>query len=273
MFVTYIFIFILGTVLGSFLSALTYRIVRGKSFTKGRSYCPKCKNKISWYDNIPLLSYVLLKGKCRNCHKKISTRYPLLELSTGLLFVGAFLKALRCDQLSNCMSCHGGLVCPWIDVNFILGYIFILFLILVLVSIFITDIEEMIIPDSIVFTGFMIFYIFYAIAFSEDLFKFLFSGFFAGLFLLILHLITKGRGMGLGDVKFSVMGGFILGPQLTIAWLFLSFVLGALVGLLLLALKKAKFGKQIPFGPYLVLSFVIVIFFGHDLYHFFNLPY
>lgn len=269
--ITYLFIFVLGAVFGSFLSAFTYRVVRGKSVLKGRSYCPKCKKKISWYDNIPLLSYILLKGRCRNCGKIISLLYPLLELSSGFLFLGVFLKAINCTRL--CGLCGNDLICSWVNTNFILGYAVSLILVLVLISIFITDIEEMIIPDSIVFFGLFIFYIFYAAYFPSDLFRFLLSGFSAGSFLLFLHLLTLGKGMGLGDVKFAVFGGFILGPKLTITWLFLSFILGALIGLLLLAMKKAKFGKQIPFGPYLVISFIIVMFFGSGIYKFLNLPF
>lgn len=262
----------LGTVCGSFLSVFTYRLVKGKNFVKGRSYCPKCKKKISWYDNIPLLSYVLLKGKCRNCKKKISIRYPLLELSTGFLFLGTFLKALNCIN-TYCVNCSKELVCLWTGVDFMLGYILLIVLLLVLVSIFLIDVEEMIIPDSIIFSGFLIFYIFYALFFSEDLFTFLLSGLVSGLFLLSLHLITLGRGMGLGDVKFAILGGFVLGSKLTVVWLFLSFVVGAVVGLLLIGAKKAKFGRHVPFGPFLAISFIITIFFGSELYGILNIPF
>lgn len=273
MFLTYTFIFILGAVMGSFLSAFTYRVTRNVSVLKGRSYCPNCKKKISWYDNVPIISYILLKGRCRNCKKRISIRYPLLELSTGLLFVGMFLKALECSLLPRCLSCDFGLVCSWTNFNFIFGYVLVLILMLILVSVFIIDIEEMIIPDIIIFRGFFVFYILYAILFSEDLFNFLLSGFLAGFFILMLHLVTKGRGMGLGDVKFAILGGFILGYKMTMLWLFIAFIIGAFVGLMLIFLKKAKFGKQIPFGPFLVISFIIVIFFGPELYEFLNLPF
>ena len=99
MFWYYSFIFLLGLVFGSFLTSFPYRLLIGELFPKGRSYCPQCKKQINWYDNIPLLSFILLKGKCRSCKKKIPLVYPITELSTGLLFVLISSKVLNFRRL------------------------------------------------------------------------------------------------------------------------------------------------------------------------------
>ncbi|MBN1168794.1 prepilin peptidase [Candidatus Woesebacteria bacterium] len=272
MFLTYILIFIFGAVFGSFISAYTYRLTNGDTVLKGRSYCPKCKKGISWYDNIPVLSYVLLKGKCRKCKSKISIRYPLLEISTGTIFAAVYSKYMSVVNIYG-SNCGADLFCRWVQNGGIAGLLLIFILVLILISVFVIDVEEMIIPDTLIFKGFLIFYFFYSIYFSDGLFKFLLSGFCAALFILMLHLVTNGKGMGLGDVKFSLFGGFILGFRLTAVWLFLSFILGAMVGLILISFKKAKFGKKIPFGPYLATAFVLVILFGPRLYNMMNLPF
>jgi prepilin signal peptidase PulO-like enzyme (type II secretory pathway) len=274
MILTYVFIYILGSVIGSFLSSYTYRIVTKKSVLKGRSFCPECKKKIAWYDNVPILSYLSLKGRCRNCGKKISLRYPLLELSTGLLFLGAFVSLQSCfgSAMTGGMV-NDGVVCSWGTASPIIGLLSLLVLLSSLGAIFIIDIEHMIIPDSLIFPLLLIVYLFFAIYFSQETFLFLLTGLVAALFLLFLHLITFGKGMGLGDVKFAIIGGFILGPQLTLVWLFLSFVLGAVVGVFFLLLGRTKFGKQIPFGPFLVISFILVIFKGPLIYNLLDLPF
>lgn len=168
-----------------------------KSVLKGRSFCPRCKKKINWYDNIPLVSYLFLGGKCRKCRKRISIRYPLLEISTGLLFLGTYMSYQSCfngAQVNETLV--GGLVCKWSSASPILGLLLLIALVSVLVSIFIIDIEHMIIPDSLLFSAFLVFYVFTAIIFSEQLFTLLLTGTIASLFLLTLNLATLGRGMG-----------------------------------------------------------------------------
>lgn len=235
-------LFILGLVIGSFLSAYTYRLPQRKTVIKGRSICPKCKKKIAWYDNIPLLSFLLLKGKCRKCHKKISIRYPVIELVTGLGFVGAWF-------LSD-------------------GFISLFFLLLffcLLLAIFIVDLESRIIPDEFIFVGFAAAIVFLLITNPPILYVHLFSGLVAALFLLLIHLVTRGRGMGLGDVKLAIFGGTLLGWPMTLVWLFTAFLTGAIVGIILVLVKKMAFGKHIAFGPFLVASLVIVFVWGVEL--------
>ena len=211
----------------------------------GRSFCPKCKNKISWFDNIPLVSYLLLAGRCRSCQKKISLRYPLIELTTTLGFIA---------------------------VSYFNYPVYFYFLIPILICIFVIDLEHQFIPDGLVFLGIIVCFLFFLLSpvpyrevasSAYPLFANFLSGFVSAFFLLVLHLITKGKGMGLGDVKLAILGGLILGWPYFVVWLFLSFIFGAFIGIVLILLKKASFGKKIPFGPYLVVSFWLTMIYGN----------
>jgi len=232
--------------MGSFLGAYTFRYPRGISVLRGRSVCPKCKKNLVWYDNIPVLSFILLKGRCRECGKKISLRYPLIELATALGFVGIWFLFLE----------------P----------VFLVFLILIfslLVAVFVIDLEQKIVPDELVFTGFGL-TVFYLLLISPStLFTSLAAGFGAALFLLLVHLATRGRGMGLGDVKFAVFAGTLLGWPMMPVWLFTAFLTGAVVGTILVLAKKVSFGKQIAFGPFLVISLIIVFIWGEKFINLF----
>ena len=179
-------IFLLGLVFGSFLTALTYRNERGLSVSKGRSFCPKCKKQITARDNIPLLSYLLLKGKCRNCRKKISIRYPLIELSTAIAFVMVWLFYLNCN-VGNFMA---GSMCWW-KANFgIYALLMSFFISLMLVAIFIIDLEERIIPDNLVFISSAVIILLLLFGAHEHFFEFLLSGLMAGVFILFLHFFV-----------------------------------------------------------------------------------
>lgn len=218
---------VFGLIVGSFLGAFTYRYPRGISILTGRSYCPSCKKKLAWYDNIPLISFIFLKGKCRNCGKRISWRDPAIELATGLGFVGIWF--LHSDFISL----------PFLLLAFSL-----------LIAIFVIDLESKVIPDELVFLGFGLVVFFLLVSRPASFFANLAAGFGAAAFLLLLNLATRGKGMGLGDVKFAVFGGSLLGWPGTVVWLFLAFLTGAVVGSILILAKKLSFGKQIAFGPF-----------------------
>lgn len=237
----------LGLIFGSFISALTWRYLRGMSVNKGRSICPNCKHQINWYDNIPLLSYLFLSGKCRNCKKHISLRYPLIESVTALGFIAIVYFATNVQDT----VLHG-----------VYSIVISLILFLILEAIFIIDLENQIIPDSFVFWGILVVFLYTTYFIPDTLFASLFSGFLAATFLLLIHLFTKGKGMGLGDVKFAVLGGLIVGSKLIFIWLFLAFLTGAVIGIILILGKKAGFKSQIAFGPFLVLSIPLAILFG-----------
>jgi leader peptidase (prepilin peptidase) / N-methyltransferase len=237
-----IILFVLGLLFGSFATALSYRLVHGESIAKGRSHCDNCHAQIHWYDNIPLLSFLLLGGKCRSCKKPISIRYPLIELSTALSFVAAFLFQSR-------------IVVSYLSLPVILFFIFIF------IVIFVIDWEHQIIPDELVFIGLGVLFTVFILSDFDKVFLHLFAGFAASLFLLLINFLTRGRGMGLGDVKLAILMGVVLGIY-SINWMFLSFIIGGLVGLVLLALGKAKMADRIAFGPFLIIGFFVTIFGG-----------
>lgn len=248
-----ILIGIFGLIIGSFIASYTYRVREKITVAKGRSFCPHCKKDISWYDNIPLISYLVLSGKCRNCRKNIDLRYPLIELATALVFVLIFITS---------QFCLSSPLCYWQDKIGIFAIPYFLFVSFSLIAIFITDIEDQIIPDSLSFLLFTFVASALLVANPEDIYARLFTGFFLSLVFLLLHIITLGRGMGLGDVKLVLFAGMFFGWKLSLLWVFMSFVIGALVGVGLIVAGKAKFGKQIAFGPFLVVSFFVTIFAG-----------
>ena len=235
-------LFVFGIVFGSFISALTWRYPKDISITKGRSICPKCKKQISWFDNIPLLSFILLGGKCRNCKKPISWRYPAIELATGIGFVAI-------ASLQGC-SLQG---------------VYSIIIFLILEAIFVIDLENKIIPDSFVFFGIFVVAVYSLIFNPQSTILLFLSGFLAASLLLIIHLLTKGRGMGLGDVKFAVLGGLLVGSKLLLIWLFLAFLTGAAVGIILILGRKAHLKSQIAFGPFLVLAIPLALVFGEKI--------
>jgi len=220
--------------------------------------CPKCKKKINFYNNIPLLSFILLGGKCRNCRKKISIRYPLIEASTALVFLLIYLAYRN-------LVFRGGVLGVWKGIIGVTTLPYFLIVTACLIAIFVIDFEHQIIPDELVFFIFLLTTVVLFFGNYEKMYMYLFSSFAGALFLLLLNLITKGKGMGLGDVKLALIGGIFLSFKLVYLWFFLSFTIGAIVGLVLLAFKKAKFGKPIPFGPFIIAAFFIVLFWGEGL--------
>lgn len=259
---TSVLIFIFGLCVGSFLNVLIYRLPHSLPIT-GRSFCPSCKKSIAWYDNIPLLSFVILRGRCRFCHSPISWQYPLIELVTGLLTIVAVYHILIYDILAGVYS---------------------LLVIYVLIVVFFSDLKYQIIPDQIVYTAIVVTLI-YNFVFrssfvsgeswlllrssqppSEVFTGYLLTGFGAAGFFLILFLITKSKGMGLGDVKLAGLMGLVLGfPGIVVA-LYLAFLTGAAFGVILILTGKKKLGSHIPFGPFLAGATILNLFYGEVIW-------
>lgn len=237
-------IFIAGCCVGSFLNVLIYRIPADLSIS-GRSFCPKCKKKISWRENIPLVSFFLLHKRCKNCHSPISWQYPIVELITGILFV------LTVFLISNNSTIE--------QFNNLIPIIYYLFIVSCLVVIFFTDLKYGIIPDKITYPAIIISFIFLISQYPNILISNLLSGVAASLFLLMLHLITRGRGMGFGDVKLALLMGIFLGSPGILISLYASFLTGAVVSLILILAGLKRFGQTIPFGPFLVLGTLIAL--------------
>lgn len=240
---------ILGLVIGSFISALTFRYPKSVSIINGRSFCDSCRAQISWYDNIPLLSFLMLKGKCRKCDNLISYRYPLIEFVTALGFYSIYY---------------------FFWPNFV-DLFFYLLVFTTLISIFVIDLENKIIPDDFTFWGIFFTTIYLLTGRFSILIPSFFAGFALAAFLLFIHLVTKGRGMGLGDVKFAVFGGIVTGPSLAGIWLLNAFLTGGIAGIILILAGRAKFKDQIAFGPFLVAAIPITLIWGQKIIGFLGL--
>lgn len=235
---------LLGLSMGSFLGALTWRMPRGMSILTGRSQCPRCHKVIAWYDNIPLLSYILLGGRCRNCHQAISIRYPLIEAATAIGFVSI-----------------------WYSTPVAVPYLLLVFSLLV--AIFVIDFEHRIIPDELVFAGFAGTSI-YLLMTNSLLWVNLLTGFLLADFLLLVHLITFGRGMGLGDVKLALFLGTFFSWPLGLIWIFASFLIGGAFGFTLILLGRAGLRQKIAFGPFLVVAASVTFVFAEKILLFFK---
>lgn len=236
----YSFIFILGTLIGSFLNCLLYRLEQNKSFVFGRSICPKCKHELAWKDLVPILSFVFLRARCRYCKKRISFQYPLIELISGILLSLLFY--------------YTGLTAE---------FGFLAFIFFSMLAIFIYDLRHFIIPDKILFP--LIFVTFIYVLINSSAVLALLSALGAALFFLIIYLLSKGEWMGFGDVKLAVFLGLFLSWPNILLGLFLSFVIGAIIGIGLIVFGKKGLKSQVPFGPFLIIGSVIAFFWGQEI--------
>ncbi|TRZ49055.1 prepilin peptidase [bacterium] len=259
MFLVTIFIFVMGLVWGSFLNVVIYRMSHGSSPLSGRSICPRCKHKLAWFYNVPLLSFFWLRGRCAYCHKKISMRYPLIEALTGVMFVWWFLVGFNFFKLVGL---------PW---SFIQP-VFWLVVGMVMLSIFMTDLLYTVIPFSLNLLLFSL-ALFYRVGLTgfgimqaDDFFRALLSG--AGLCLVFVFLqvltkaVKKVDGFGLGDMYLAPSLGLLLGWPKILPGVFFSFTLGAVVGVGLILLGRKKFGQYLPFGPFLIVGTVLALLWG-----------
>jgi len=246
-----VFIFVFGLIVGSFLNVLADRLPREESVVRGRSHCERCKKTLQWYDLIPLISFISLKGRCRYCHARLSFVYPIVEITTGVLFVITTIFVLN------------GLKFSISDFQFLISLIYYLFIVSVLIVIFFADLKCEIIPDKIVFPAIVVSALYLILNTQYSILPYLLSALGAGLFFLLLFLITKGKGMGLGDVKFAFLMGLILGYPNIVISLYIAFLTGAIIGVALILWKKRKMsGATIPFGPFLVLGTLTALFWG-----------
>ena len=250
----YLAAFALGGIWGSFCNVCIYRIPQNKNVVKGRSFCPSCKNQIKWYDNIPFLSFIILKGKCRNCSNKISLQYFLVEFISAVSFVVFY-------------SIYG----------ISLTTLFLIILSIFFIIIFFIDLKHFIIPNTLTFPLMAIGFI---KSFDPNLNTNIFPNYLNSLlggiigYLIIwtiIYLYKKFRnieGMGLGDAKLLSAIGFWFG------WISLPFIIfiSSLVALLVVAPslvnKSKKMSSEIPFGPYIIIGCILFISFSNQIKYF-----
>ena len=254
-----IFFFILGAVVGSFLNVVILRSIREESWVTGRSHCDVCRKMIPWYDNIPLLSFVLLRGRCRHCQTAISISHPVVEGLTGLLFVWWYAGLFVFFKLTQ-------------EPFVILQPLFWLVVAALLIVIFFTDILVFIIPNKVValLTAVVVMYqlALLAAGIMQPL-DFLWTVLgTAGsvLFFFSLWFFTKGKGFGFGDVKLIAPLSLLMGWPAMVVGIFLSFISGAVVGMFFVLVGKKRMKQPIPFGPFLIFGTVIALLWGHDIF-------
>ncbi len=244
--ILYIVAFIFGTIIGSFLNVVIYRLPRRGSILKPAfSFCPSCGTTIKWYDNIPIISYFLLKGRCRVCKSSISKRYPFVEFLTGVASVLSLWKT-----------------------GLSIDYFFVFSFIAILIAITFIDLDFKIIPDELNLFGFILglTYSFFRKDFTPvDAVLGAVVG--AGILWLIAFAYEKLRGiegLGFGDVKMMAFIGTYVGWFGSLFTIFFGSLIGTIVGLIFAYVSKAedKGNFEIPFGPFLALGAAVYIFFG-----------
>lgn len=257
-FLTTFFFFILGAFVGSFLDVVTNRVARGEPFLGGRSHCEKCGRNLTWKELIPVISFLIQGGKCKWCQAKLSWEYPLVEVTTGILFALTYQKIGVIGEIRE-----------------IGEIIFWLMIVSALTVLFIADLKYYLLPDQILLPTILLVLIrvigeIRGIGEVRVLQEEIITAVGASAFFLGLMLITRGRGMGGGDVKLAFLMGLLLGWPLTLIALYSSFISGALVSLILIALRKKRFGQIIPFGPFMIFSTFLTLFFPQQLLSIFN---
>lgn len=242
----FIFAFLFGAVVGSFLNVCIYRLPAGKSIVFPPSACPACATPIRWYDNIPIVGWLVLGGKCRACRAPISRQYPLVELLNGLLTLALFAK----------LGPTATFAVLWV---FCCALVVITFI----------DLEHQIIPDVISLPGIVLGFIssFFLPwhSWSNSLIGIVAGGGFLLLIAYGYELLTKKEGMGGGDIKLLAMMGAFLGWRAVPFIIFAASLLGSVVGVTLMLVQKKDGKLAIPFGPFLAFGAVLFIFYGKQL--------
>jgi len=286
-----VFVSLIGLGMGSFINVITTRFqpdknISFKKLVSGRSRCPFCLHQIKWYDLIPIFSFVFLKGKCRYCGKKISWQYPIVEILTAIIFVLTFLKFWNLTPVRLALAQH---IYSWPIIFFII----FLFYILLLLVLSIIDLKYYIFPDLYIIVGDVVailvniyFYFLYLNSQSHffncgvnflgsyiDYFNCQFNPLISALlgivvasgFLFLIYILSRGKGIGFGDVKLGVFIGLILGFTNSIMAIALAFIFGSIVGIIMLAFKKRTLKSMVPFGPFLALGVLVTILFGSNI--------
>jgi leader peptidase (prepilin peptidase)/N-methyltransferase len=237
---------VLGAIMGSFLNVVTYRLPRHESLVTPASHCPRCATPVKPYDNIPILSWLLLRGHCRSCAAPISPRYPLIEAGTAVLCAGAVLAHHSATGIALSVV-----------------------LILLVVPAAMIDLEHRIIPNRITALGAVLALVLGTALDPAGEPGRLVAGAAAGGFLLLAALAYPG-GMGMGDVKLAAVMGLLLGSAVAPAIL-IALLSGVLVGAVVIARKGTAEGRKtaIPFGPFLALGALVAVFAGQEIVQFY----
>jgi len=245
----YVFLFLLGAAVGSFLNVLIDRLPRKEGFLFGRSYCENCRTPLPWFDLIPIFSFFWLRGRCRFCKTRIPLRLLVVEILTGVGFVLLFWLG---------KDYHG--LYYWLLIT-VYCLLFSSFIVL-----FFTDLEYGILPDRVVAPAMAATLVWRITPLVLNTRYWILPALGLALFFLFLIAITRGRGMGFGDVKLGFLVGLVLGWPGTLVAAFLAFLLGGLVSAILLVVGRKHFGETVPFGPFLIIGTGIAVVFGSQIW-------
>ncbi len=238
---------ILGLIVGSFLTAVIHRLPDLRTIIRERSHCPQCKKELGLWDLIPLLSFVVLAGKCRYCSKKISWQYPLVELTTALIFV-----------------------LIWLNFGLSVYSVFLAIVWAGLIVIAAYDLRKMIIPDEIVWSLVILALLYFVVRSLNEWSLAVFTSAVVGALIfggiiLIFHYASGGKWMGFGDIKLAGLLGFILGYPEVLVGFFITFLVGGFIGLVLMATGQKGLKDKVPFAPFMIFGFLIAVFWADQI--------
>jgi len=245
--VFYLFIFLMGLALGSFLNSWIWRTRENIRISRGRSMCPHCRRQLTWYENIPVFSYVFLFGRCRTCKKSIPWHFTFVEAGTALIFT--FVAWFHVNSAN------------FVPANFLRDIIFVALLIVIFVF---DALYEVILP-GVVWFGAIAGFVFNYFFLHYSLQSLLIGAVFACGFFLLQYVVSKGAWIGGGDVRMGFMMGIWLGWPVVLIALGIAYIGGSIISLGLVALKKQRFSSTTPFGTYLALGTFAAMFWGQAI--------
>jgi leader peptidase (prepilin peptidase) / N-methyltransferase len=265
MFLIIFFVFLFGLIIGSFLNCLIWRLYKGEGMMN-RSYCPKCRHQIDWYDNIPVLSFIFLRGRCGHCHERISWQYPLVEFITGILFVIAFSNNFQ-FSIFNFQTIFNFQIFNSVQITNYKLLITVFrdwFIISIMIIIFIYDLRWYLILDRVTLPACFIVFLF-NLYLGINWQNLLISGIIGGSFFLLQYVVSRGKWIGGGDIRLGLLMGFALGwPNILLAIL-LAYIIGAFISIGLIISKKKGWDSQIPLGIFLSTATIITLFWGSNI--------
>ncbi len=242
-------IFVFGLIVGSFINAVLYRLPLNRSSLRGRSFCPHCKHTLATMDLVPVISFIGLRGKCRYCRKPISWQYPLLELTTAIVFLISYLR------LVSLYSFGPTLMGYFIFYAVILGY---------LIVIFMYDLRHYLILDKVLIPAAIIAVI-ANVLLGVSWVSMLIGAIFGGGVFWIQYVLSRGRAIGGGDIRLGVLMGLLLSWPNVLVAIFVAYMAGLVVGVPLLIMGAKKLSSKIPFGTFLAVGTYVALLWGKDL--------
>jgi len=247
------FIFLFGASIGSFLNCLVYRL-RHKKTILDRSFCPRCLHQLSWYDLFPLLSFLILRCRCRYCNQKISWQYPIVEMITGLLFLFSFLNLYSTFYFLDSTFCFM-LIRDW-------------FFIAVMIFVFIYDLKYMLIEDLVILPAIVVVFCLNLLS-KISLSSILLGAVVGWSIFFFQYFLTKKKGMGEGDLRLGILMGVMFAWPKVLVAIFISYIIGGFISLFLILFKRKGFKSELPLGPFLAIGSLVAMFWGDKILEFY----